>query len=106
MTKTVFLRVLDAAPEEKGRDLARLAAALRDSDDIASIDSAFSVEAAEFSAVPGSPLAYWAGEAIRQIFRRLPPLEGNIGTVKQGLATADDFRFVRARWEVDPKHIG
>ncbi len=27
-------------------------------------------------------------------------------TAKQGLATADDFRFVRAWWEVDPETIG
>src|SRR5690606_18391564 len=60
----------------------------------------------QFSAVPGSPFAYWVSDAIRDIFRRFPPLEGNAGTVKQGLATADDFRFVRAWWEVAPERIG
>lgn len=32
---------------------------------------------------------------------KLPPFESEGRTVKQGLATADDFRFVRAWWEVD-----
>src|SRR5690606_34454471 len=60
----------------------------------------------QFSAVPGSPFAYWVSDAIRDIFRRFPPLEGNAGTVKRGLGTADDFRFVRAWWEVAPERIG
>ena len=106
MIPAVFLRVSDSAPEEKGRELARLVAAFSETDDATKPDSTFLLEPSEFSAVPGSPFAYWVGEPIREVFRNFPRLEGTTGTVKQGLATADDFRFVRARWEVDPAKIG
>ena len=106
MTKTVFIRVIDSAPESKGRALVELTAALRGGEDTADLDSTFFVRADEFSSLPQSPFAYWTGTVVRRIFRDFPPLEGNLGTVKQGLATADDFRFVRTRWEVDPNRIG
>src|SRR5262249_52799283 len=35
----------------------------------------------------------------------LNPLEGSGAIVRQGLATADDFRYVRAFWEVAPTRI-
>jgi hypothetical protein len=66
----------------------------------------FRVRLAELDAVPGAPLAYWMHPEIRRLFEELPPLEGNGAEVRQGLATADDFRFVRAFWEVNPRKIG
>ena len=59
----------------------------------------FEVAPEAFDAVPGKPFAYWVSEAVRETFRRLPAFEGDGRTVKQGLATADDFRFVRGWWE-------
>lgn len=53
-----------------------------------------------FKQVPGSPFSYWTSEKVRQIFTKLRSFEGNSRTAKQGLATADDFQFVRANWEV------
>lgn len=106
MSEAVFLRVLEPPPEAKGRELSRLAARHRDGANSDAADLTFLVDPADFSVVPESPFAYWVDEPVRRIFREFPPLEGNVGTVKQGLATADDFRFVRAWWEVDPKRIG
>ena len=65
----------------------------------------FRVASADFAAIPGSPMAYWMGESIRHLFIDLPRLEGNGGDARQGLATGDDFRFVRLFWEVDPRRI-
>ncbi len=65
----------------------------------------FRVPISEFAAVPGSPIAYWMGPSTRRLFIDFPPLEGNGAEVRQGLATGDDFRFVRAFWEVDPRRI-
>lgn len=65
----------------------------------------FRVAPEELEDIPGAPLAYWVAPTIRRLFRELPPLEGNGAEVRQGLATADDFRFVRAFWEVDPAGI-
>jgi hypothetical protein len=44
-------------------------------------------------------------ERIRRLFVELPPFESEGRTVRQGLATADDFRFVRAWWEVAPECV-
>lgn len=59
-----------------------------------------------FRMIPGSPFPYWVSDDMRRKFVELPPFEGNGGEVRQGLATADDFRFVRAAWEVPPYKIG
>jgi hypothetical protein len=68
-------------------------------------DRVFSVAPADFDAVPGSPMAYWISPDIRRLFTDYPPLEGHGAEVRVGLQTGDDFRFVRAFWEVDPARI-
>jgi SAM-dependent methyltransferase len=65
----------------------------------------FSVDLADLGLVPGSPFAYWLSPALRELFTRFPQLEGNGADVRQGLATGDDFRFVRTFWEVNPRRI-
>jgi len=65
----------------------------------------FRVAGKSFAAVPGTPMAYWMGESIRRLFTDLPALEGNGREARQGLATGDDFRFVRLFWEVEPRLI-
>jgi hypothetical protein len=54
----------------------------------------------QFGLLPGSPFVYWVGERILKKFASLPPLEPAAAEVRQGLATGDDARFVRAIWEV------
>lgn len=66
----------------------------------------FRVAPEELESIPGAPLAYWVAPSVRRLFTDLPPLEGSGAEVRQGLATADDFRFVRAVWEVNPARIG
>jgi len=63
-------------------------------------DRLYAVNPNSFSMVPGSPFAYWVSDRIRQLFVDLPPFESEERLVKTGLATADDFRFVRVWWEV------
>lgn len=58
-----------------------------------------------FDLVPGSPLAYWVSDTVRSLFSALPKFGTDGRAVKQGLATADDFRFVRAWWEVTVDEI-
>jgi hypothetical protein len=66
----------------------------------------FHVPPAEFRAFRGAPLAYWISKGLRSRLATLPPLEGLGAEVRQGVATADDFRFVRAWWEVGVSEIG
>lgn len=68
--------------------------------------SRFSVNTASFEQVPNSPLCYWVSDTVRRMYSKLPSFKGENRVVKQGLATADDFRFVRLWTEVPPHKIG
>ena len=63
------------------------------------------VRLSDLDAIPGAPLAYWMSPSLRRLFVDLPGLEGNGAEARQGSATGDDSRFVRAFWEVDPRRI-
>ena len=65
----------------------------------------FSVRPSDLNAIPKAPVAYWMSPSLRRLFTDLPALEGSVAEVRQGLATGDDFRFVRAFWEVNPNRI-
>lgn len=58
-----------------------------------------------FSDIPGSPIAYWASDTIRGIFKNYIPL-GEIAEPKAGLATGDNPYFQRFWYEVFYNHIG
>jgi len=60
----------------------------------------FSVSPESFKHIPGTPFSYETSKHVQRIFAKLGMFEGNGRTAKQGLATADDFKFVRANWEV------
>ena len=54
----------------------------------------------DFHLLPDSPFVYWiTGKTIRQ-FTSGKTFEPDCGNVRQGLATGDDPRYVRAVWEV------
>ncbi len=59
----------------------------------------YTVAQRDFRAIPGAPWVYWIPEGIRRLFRELPKL-GEVAQPRQGLATADNFRFLRFWWEV------
>ncbi|WP_437978279.1 hypothetical protein WMF11_17665 [Sorangium sp. So ce295] len=61
----------------------------------------FSVNPREFASLPGAPFAYWVSAKLRKMFIATPPFEAGGKAAKQGLATTDDFRFVRCWWEID-----
>jgi len=59
----------------------------------------------DFDAIPGSPWVYWITPGLRRVFETFPKL-GEIAQPRQGLATADNFRFLRYWWEPGPGRIG
>lgn len=91
---TTFLRLL--ADKNKSNNLLTSCTALRSGESDARV---FNVAPESFRAVPGAPFAYWVSEAVRQVFIQIPALECGERTARQGLATAEDFRFVRTWWE-------
>ncbi len=54
--------------------------------------------------IPGAPLAYWVNDKIRFLFKN-KNFDPNYGSVRVGLQTSDDFRFLRLWWEVAPENI-
>lgn len=52
-----------------------------------------------FSRIPGKPISYWVSESLSGAFERGIPLQ-EIGAAKQGLATAENNRFLRRWYEV------
>jgi len=65
----------------------------------------FQAKQKDFEKIPGSPIAYWVSDKIREIFEKNLKL-GEVGEAKQGLATADNNRFLRLWNEVSYNKIG
>lgn len=90
-----FIRLLDERPR---------AAALRDAIEHLRRDEddrrLYRVTLANLDAIPGHPVAYWMHASLRELFQRLPGIEGQAADVRQGTATGDDSRFLRCAWEV------
>jgi type II restriction/modification system DNA methylase subunit YeeA len=58
------------------------------------------VKQSDFSKIPGSPIAYWVNETVRNIFVHEKPL-GQSAEPRQGMATSDNKRFLRYWHEVN-----
>ena len=65
----------------------------------------FQAKQKDFEKIPGSPIAYWVSNHTREIFEKNQKL-GEVGEAKQGLATADNNRFLRLWNEVSYNKIG
>ena len=59
----------------------------------------YEADQSNFSKIPGSPVAYWVSEAFLRVFDT-GVLLGKIADAKQGVATADNNRFLRLWNEV------
>ena len=57
-----------------------------------------------FKSIPGTPIAYWASEAVLRAFEAAMPL-AEAAEPKQGLATSDNGRFIRKWWEVSGNSV-
>ena len=59
----------------------------------------FEVSQHEFAQIPSSPIVYWLSKPMLEAFAKGDELE-KIAKPRQGLATADNNRFIREWWEV------
>ena len=86
--KPVFFRLLDGDEAEKRTALA-------------SGEKRFDATAqSEFKKIPGSPVAYWVSERVRDVFEKGPPL-GTLVDARVGLQTGNNDQFLRRWHEVD-----
>ena len=65
----------------------------------------YRADASTFHDIPGSPIAYWASEAVRRVFECGEPLGKDTDT-HLGMATCDNGRFLRYWWEPQEKRVG
>ena len=65
----------------------------------------FNAKPDDFKKIPGSPIAYWVINRVLEIFESSPSM-GDVSDARQGLATADNNRFLRLWYEVDGEKIG
>ena len=65
----------------------------------------YRADASTFHDIPGSPIAYWASKAMHRAFLNTEMLD-TVAQPKQGLATSNDKRFIRAWWEITSNKIG
>jgi len=81
----------------KQRALEQAVAALRRG--ATAVGPLFRYRQGDFAALPGAPWLYWVTPGLRRLFTELPRL-GSVAPPRQGLATADNRRFLRYWWEV------
>lgn len=95
----IFIRLIDGKTEkEKSRSLKT---AINQSNS----NIVYSICKSDFIKIPGSPLAYWLGSNVNNIFDK-SVLLGNLAQVKTGMTTADNNRFLRVWSEVSFNKIG
>jgi hypothetical protein len=104
-TNGTFIRLHDRDKGEKEQTYLNTAfGETRDS-----VNRYFQVDLDEFDQVPGTPISYSLPSEVRslhdtnlKIDPEVPGIPGEgIGSVKQGLATADNGRFLRKQWEAE-----
>ncbi len=59
----------------------------------------------DFQQIPHRPMCYWAGKEFIDLFRIYRSFSPKFGHIYQGIATGDNFRFLRCRWEISAKSI-
>ena len=64
----------------------------------------FSARQDNFEKIPGAPVAYWVSEKMMEAFEK-GVLLGTVADARQGLATADNNRFLREWYEIDVDKI-
>ncbi len=89
-----FIRLTPLGSDRKEQDL-RLALARRTQ----GTTGFHLASGADFATIPGSPIVYWLSEKLRGSFSTGKPLS-DVANLRQGLATADNNRFLRQWWEV------
>ncbi|MBO6574435.1 MAG: BREX-1 system adenine-specific DNA-methyltransferase PglX [Rhodothermales bacterium] len=99
--EATFLRLFGLPDKEDA-----LGQAIRDVVDGQENELVFRCPQDEFEKLPYAAFGYWCSPALRDAFVDLPRLEENHASVRVGLQTSDDFRFLRLRWEVPAAHLG
>lgn len=91
---TVFFRLINIEDKEVS-----LKEAINDIRNSEVNKETYIVNPSEFQDISGAPFAYWVSTNLRKSFISCEKVENDNSTARQGLATSDDFRFIRTTWE-------
>ena len=100
---STYIRSIDGTLREREERVRDVLSAIRAGE---SSPYLFRADQREFGKFPFAVFGYWCSAELREAFVDFPRLEGDWAHVRQGLATADDFRFLRLKWEVTPSDVG
>ena len=64
----------------------------------------FQAKQRDFQKIPGSPIAYWVSDKVRDIFEKNQKL-GDISQPRKGNSTSDNNRFLKLWYEVEKKNM-
>ncbi len=70
-----------------------------------SVPNFYRASAADFKKIPGSPIAYWISDMVRDVFSKFSPISEN-HPVKSGIMTGNDELFLKLWYEVALNDIG
>jgi hypothetical protein len=68
--------------------------------------AAFLSNATRFAGMPQGVYGYWMSNELIGLYHPKNAINPEVADVKQGTATADDFRFLRLSWEIAPNKVG
>lgn len=93
----VYVRLVDVHGDSEQAQALSAAAKRQDA-------NRYEVDQREFAQIPGSPIVYWLPQSLMKTFSTGKQLK-DVAEPKQGLATADNNRFLREWWEVTDSTI-
>ena len=67
-------------------------------------DNYFQAKQKDFEKIPGSPIAYWVSDKVREIFEKNQKL-GEVGEAIQGIITGKNEKYLRLYHEVNKKNF-
>lgn len=91
--KGSYIRLVDIAGSEPKRE--KLLEAIQNTD----CGYFYRADATTFHDIPGSPIAFWASEAVHSAFKLAQPLD-KTGHPRVGIQTGKNAEFLRLWWEV------
>ena len=68
-------------------------------------ENLFLADPSAFTLTSGNAFTYWVSPLTLQKLNEQPPIEGSLVTIRVGLQTGDDWRFLRQWWEVSTQSI-
>lgn len=103
MKPAVFVDLQNVSVSEKRTQLASVLSAYRATGEASSV---FVLAKESFKAVPSTPFAYWASDAVRELFLRLDEFQKSGRHACVTNPAGDDSRYFRCFWEVAPGTVG